>query len=516
MHSRKITFKWVYLIWFIILTILVIAAVLHVRSLLNTYEAAQPETHVRNVIDELTADAANGTLWGRYTIPETAPGKFESSDLREKYLGYYTDGEVSFTKMWGQHEEDELYYEVKNGDFTLAEIKLRAVGEPVTKLAIFNYREWVVDEVRPILKAHDYILTLPDGFTVKVNGTTVPESEGTPEGENERNYIFSGIYLEPDFEIADREGNKAAYTVKDNRVIPEIYNYSLTLPAALTVSLNGEVHRGERVNDKLVRHTIVLLAKPEVKISDHYGNVVDYEGGDRLPLTYAEIAATDRHTVTVEGNAVPEGDVSVEDNPDYSALTEFVTGLPGISIYDIAILKENAEIAVRDSRGNLASLEPGETYYDFTSLIGLEAVPESISAEVDVLKIAQQWSLLMSRDLNFSIFKPYLIKGSYQYEVASKYVTGIDITFTSKHTLMDPPFTEEKVTNFIWITDDCFSVDISFVKHMHLTTRGMVVDDAMNDRFYFVKYDDTDDRVDNPAWKLVSMKEIINGTGTEN
>ena len=38
--------------------------------------------------------------------------------------------------------------------------------------------------------------------------------------------------------------------------------------------------------------------------------------------------------------------------------------------------------------------------------------------------------------------------------------------------------------------------------------RGMV-DDPMNDRFYFVRYDDTDNGLDDPAWKLASMKEIV-------
>ena len=70
------------------------------------------------------------------------------------------------------------------------------------------------------------------------------------------------------------------------------------------------------------------------------------------------------------------------------------------------------------------------------------------------------------------------------------------------------------MTNFTWISEHCFSVDISFVKHMKLTRGGMLVDDPMNDRFYFVWYDDTDDRVDNAAWKLAGIKEIVDDAGT--
>ena len=115
----------------------------------------------------------------------------------------------------------------------------------------------------------------------------------------------------------------------------------------------------------------------------------------------------------------------------------------------------------------------------------------------------------MSNDMRFAEISKYMIKDSYQYEVARKYATGVDITFTSAHGLATPPFTEDLVTNFQWITENCFSVDISFVKHMILRS-GAPVDDPMNDRFYFVKYDDTDDKKDNPQWKMVSMKEIVN------
>ena len=52
-------------------------------------------------------------------------------------------------------------------------------------------------------------------------------------------------------------------------------------------------------------------------------------------------------------------------------------------------------------------------------------------------------------------------------------------------------------------------MDIRFTKHMYLTRTGENVDDTLNDRFYFVRCDDTDDGKDNPAWKLATMKEII-------
>ena len=87
--------------------------------------------------------------------------------------------------------------------------------------------------------------------------------------------------------------------------------------------------------------------------------------------------------------------------------------------------------------------------------------------------------------------------------MATKYANGIDITFTSIHTLDNPPFTNESVGNFIRISENCFSVDISFDKNMVLSD-GNCITDSMNDRFYFVKY------AESGTWKLVCMKEIVN------
>ena len=48
-----------------------------------------------------------------------------------------------------------------------------------------------------------------------------------------------------------------------------------------------------------------------------------------------------------------------------------------------------------------------------------------------------------------------------------------------------------------------------FVKHMLLRSGTQKVDDTTNDKFYFVKYDDTNDGVNNPNWKIVSMRENL-------
>ena len=216
-----------------------------------------------------------------------------------------------------------------------------------------------------------------------------------------------------------------------------------------------------------------------------------------------------RYSITVDGKEIAKDAVLVSENKDYEQLVDYVENLPKVSQNEIAILKNDAVIEILDEAGNVVTFEPGKESYDFINgKNAIAEIPKEISAEIDVLTTAHNWSLFMSNDKKFAEIKGCMIKDSYQYKKALQYATGIDITFTSPHTLRDPAFTENKVTNFTWIADNCFSVDVSFVKHM-LLVNGKKVDDAMNHRIYFVKYDDSDDGNYNPTWKIASMKEII-------
>lgn len=511
MKKRKASFRLIYLIYLGVLAALVLAAVLYVASLLRRYENAQPEQRVWDAVEVLAADAAGGNFWSKYAMPQVTPGALEQGrEVQKEYLALYRDEtKLSVTPASGSHGEDELLYQVERDGLVLARVTLKAAGPPVTKLAVFSFREWTVESVQPVLEAHDYTLTVPSDFSIQVNGTALTAADGAPKGGNETGYTISGLYLTPELIITDRDGNRAEYTIKNGRVLVEYFNYSLTLPSSLTVEVDGAVTQGEAAGENRVRYDIVRLTEPAVSISDDYGNTVSYEGGDELPLTAMTLTADERYAVQVEGAPVPERSVTRGANPDYAPFADFVQNLPQICVYHIAVLRDDAEITVTDERGEPVALDPEQNTYDFTQPKGLETVPEEAAAQIDALQVAQNWSLFMSNDLALSKIKPYLISGSYQYEVAARYADSEDSKFFSKHTLANPAFTDSSVTNFVWITDDCFSVDIRFVKHMRLYY-GTPVDDPMNDRFYFVRYDDTNDGVDNPVWKLAGMKEIIN------
>lgn len=507
-RKRRSRFWRFYRIFVLVLVLAVLAASLYVRSVLQEYEAAQPVYLVEDALAQLASEAQEGTLWNKYGLPEPSPGRFEDGqDIRAAYTALLAGSDTVCVRQTARREDDHICYDIKAGGLVLAEVELRPDGEPKTLLTILTRQAWALEAVRPVLRTHDYTLQTPEGFAVRVNGLEPTPEEGAPDGAGSVDYVFSGIYLQPEVEVLDPSGARAGLTFRGDKIIPEIYRYDMTLPASLTVTVNGAPHAGTDAGDGRIRHDIIGLEKPTVEVADSFGNSVAFDGKGELPMTAMTVRADSRYTVAAAGRTlVPDSTGPV---PEYETFSGFVTDLPQIATYNIAVLQKDAPVSVLNTQGEALELEPGLPEYEFMDWnTGAAGVPQEIADEIDVLEVAQTWSLFMTTDRSFSQLSPYLLRGSYQYEMAYKYAHSIDITFTSIHTLLNPAFTDEAVGNFVRITDNCFSVDIQFVKHMHLDS-GMYVDDAMHDRFYFVYYDDTDNGRDDPAWKLAGIKEIV-------
>lgn len=498
----------IYGIFVLVLAVLALAASLYVRGVLREYEASQPVYLVEAARAQLADEAQAGTLWSQYGLPDPTPGRFEDGqDIRAAYTALLCDENTVCVKQTARREDDHICYDIKAGSLVLAEVELRPDGAPKTLLTILTQQSWALEEVRPVLRAHDYTLQVPDSFSVRVGGAEPAQSDGTPDGAGNVDYVFSGVYLQPEVEVLSPSGAQANVTFRGDKIVPEIYRYDMTLPASLSVTVNGAPHAGTDAGDRRVRHDIIELEKPTVEVADRFGNSVEFDGKNAPAMTAMTVRADSRYTVAAAGQTLtPDSTGPV---PEYETFSDFVEDLPQIATYHIAVLQKDAPLEVLNAQGEALEVKPGLSEYEFMDWnMGADTVPQEIADEIDVLGVAQTWSLFLTTDKTFSQLSPYLLRGSYQYEVAYKYAHGIDITFTSIHTLLNPAFTDEAVGNFVRITDSCFSVDIQFVKHMHLDS-GMYVDDAMHDRFYFVYYDDTDDGRDNPAWKLAGIKEIL-------
>lgn len=501
----------IFCVYATVLVALGTAAVLHVKGILQEYEESQPQYHVALKLDEMLQHVEAGDFYEKYLLPDITPGKFENrNEIKADYLNLFQADQLTIKPKNGSTAEDESIYYIKNDDIALAEVQLKATAPAQTKLGILSFRPWKVERVKLLLESKDYEMVLPKEFVASVNGIKLDETLGReiPKDENEILYTLRGLYLPPELEIEDWNGKQVAYEIKDEKIHADYYSYNLELPKGIRVKVNGVPMEGAGLDETLLRYDVLELTKPNVELRDEYGNVVDYEGG-KLPLTTAVLRVDSAYEVSVSGQEIPEEYVQYMAYPEYAPMMEYVEELPQIAQYLVAVLEEDAPIQVTDREGQPIPIVDGKSEYELLwEPEVLDEVPGEVAEEIDVLEVAQNWSLFMSADLKFADMSKHLIKGSYQYNVAKRYAGGVDITFISGHVLDNPAFTEEEVGNFAWITEDCFAVDVSFVKHMRLN-RGKKIQDVMNDRFYFARVDDTKDGKDNATWKLVSMKENV-------
>ena len=505
--SKLTVFKIAFPIYAVILIALVIAALLYVNSVLSLYESEHPQRDLEEAIELLKEEAESGELWKKNGSPSMESGIFEEGKDQKALFIKKLDGEIKFSAAKWINDK-ECVYNVMSDGLPIAEIKLRKDGEAIQKLAIISIQKY--DLVSYVPLSHTYTMTLPEDVNVgsdvviTVNGIALTEEHGEKNDKGETTFTFSQLYDMPKVTVTDTAGNNAVIKYPDSDGEIEFDNtfYTLTLPKNFFVDVNGERMNGEALEDGRLAYRIRLAKKAEVNISDLFGNKIKYTGASKIPFTYYKLMTGDGCTLLVDGTPAPESTVTVVDNPELKNFADLVPGLPKLPTYEIAILKDNANVTLKDKDGNDVAFDPAVKVQDLTSVSSgtvYDTVPEEVASQVNVLKVLEDWSLFMSCDLNFNALSKHLIKNSYQYNVAWKYNTSIDRTFTSYHGLGNPPFNEESVSNFIWLTDDCFSVDIRFVKHMIVL--GKRLDDEMNERCYFVKY--------NGSWKLVGMKEIV-------
>ncbi len=507
-------FKWIYICYLVILAIIIVICLINVNSVLNQYEEKHPQRHLEKAVELLLQEAEDGTLWTKEGVPSMEGGRFEkSADVKSDFIKKLS-GDIKFSAAkW--IDSESCKYDVISDNMTIAEVTLKKKGDAVQKLFIISIQEYELASYIPV--SHNYTIELPDGVSINseifisVNGTDLTLDMGETKNTGETVFYLNDIYSNPNVIIKDSYGNESIGKLPESingKIDFDNCFYNLTLPSSLSVTINGEPQTGKAESDGRLNHRIRLAKKADVKIGDLYGNSIDYLGTSSVPLTYYTITATEDMTVTVDNTPVPEAAKSTVENSDYEMLKDYVKNLPKQITYNVVVLKDDAEIKVKDKDGKEISFDKEQKVQNLAvKSEPLDSVPESVASEINVLTVLEDYSLFMSCDKNFASIAKYLIKSSNLYTVIYKYNNSIDRTFINDHTLLNPPFVEEKVSNFVWISDNCFSVDIHFVKRMNVL--GKRLDDKMNERCLFVKYDDTNDNKDNPQWKLVGMKEII-------
>ena len=236
-------------------------------------------------------------------------------------------------------------------------------------------------------------------------------------------------------------------------------------------------------------------------------SILELEGfvpTEEKELYHYEITAPDSCVVSLDGKVVEP--TSTESLKNFADAAKYIS-IPSENYYLLDHFTHDPKISITKD-GKAVEFEKSANIEIDSAVEKFETLEEA-GCDFKILEFAEKWSRLMTKDLSgnrygFYNIAAYLIKDSTQYNKAWKWVTSIDITFTSTHTLRNPAFTEQKATNVVKYSPDAVSVDVHLVKHMKIKGSTGNYDDVMDSTVYLIKYND--------EWKVVNMRSIADDT----
>ena len=512
--KKKSNFKFVFAIYVSVLAILCVAALIAMKFFLSQYEKCQPDKIAADEMKDIVNMAQNGTIGQYFIIPDVETGPFEADkSVKEEYYRMLASGKTTCEADEKETDDSGNYksitYAIKYENVRLGKIKVNMANKR-THLLFFDFYDCAIESVTPVVKSTGYDITIPSDFTAKVNGIEVSDdflvkpAEGEAQDDSLKHYRVDGLYLDPTFALYAPGGQLADHVISKNTVTPV-----LILPKALTVTVDGKADEGTVLSGGTVFHPVSLSSGQKIEISDDFGNRMEYDGKSKVPLTYKVVYAPGEYTVSVNGSAIPKDKAILKESETPPQIAEYCS-LPDRLEYRITVLKKNAEIVITDASGKKIEADTASDVIDLSPVPEtLSEIPDDIAAEINVLEVAEMYSRFLTQDLEgyaygFYTLAEHLVEGSELYNNALAWANGVDITFTSIHVLDDPPFTEESVTNFVMLSDNCFCCDVHFVKQMILDN-GTRQPDPMNSTFYFVK----EEGFNGPAWKLIYMNALV-------
>lgn len=201
-----------------------------------------------------------------------------------------------------------------------------------------------------------------------------------------------------------------------------------------------------------------------------------------------EIVMPEDFTLLIDGekaNLEPAEEVELE---EFKLASKTVAVPKGVR-YEITDLAYEPNLSALNNGGEKIEFEKDSNgnYYAKPEFAATKEAEEFIMKIVDPLGIGENWSRLMTDDLGGDLHGFYtaingcrLLYNTDPYNQAYKWVTSVDITFVSAHTLMG--FANEKVSNFVKYNDSLYSCDVYFEKNMLVNGQKT---DVFNNRLFF-------------------------------
>jgi len=227
--KKKISIFWICFTLFLIALISFWIYVLgFVNNCLVTYENAQPEY----VVEELVNEIENGAAEDFFTF-SPAENRFEDPYIaKERFLASIKDKDITYEMdVASYNAQAPLYHLYADGEL-FAHITLKEVNS-YPLMFILTVQEWDVASATPLLDSPGESVTIqvPDHFTVTVNDVPVSSEELTGnEWDIELleyakeyttvpkiiEYQITDLFYVPEVKICDFSGAEVSYTTEGN------------------------------------------------------------------------------------------------------------------------------------------------------------------------------------------------------------------------------------------------------------------------------------------------------------
>ena len=210
---------WIFLSVFVLLWIFLwVLLIRYVYRCLETYEAAQPEHRVEEVLDRLREGDLREVAEG---LPHSS--RFEDPAVYQTaYRALVERKDLTYRKAARSYNAKAPVYDLYAGDTRVAVVTLRERSSQPLML-ILTLQEWEVASVQPVFQVGQvgYSVFIPNIYTLCVNGIPADEREriGEPTELEEFQYAadyvtvpalveyrVDGLYEEPDIQVRTHEG----------------------------------------------------------------------------------------------------------------------------------------------------------------------------------------------------------------------------------------------------------------------------------------------------------------------
>lgn len=234
--------------------------------------------------------------------------------------------------------------------------------------------------------------------------------------------------------------------------------------------------------------------------------IVSIEPNLERGLLYYDVTIPSNWAISLDGEEIPEA-AETKEFEDLEFMYQ-ADVMPTLNTYELDNIDSLEDLVIKDFNGNDYDYSKDiKSEYEIViddfvyTADSYEEAKEYLDGELEIMDYVHDWSLFLTRDLTGTRYGYYhietlIVDDTELHTMAYNWAHSIDITFTSRHTLRDPAFTNEVLDNFVIYGDDAFSCEVYTEKNM--VVNGKDQKDIMHDYVYFVKVDDT--------WKMINIK----------